>query len=195
MTRSGRYIVFVSGLVLAALSLSMTWNRDDYGILNKDDYAIVENQSSPALESATGETPHWESFNEWQCFPAAAAEFNCYDRSSGKAVEEISPGKRDGKGYFPTITVELDGKIDIFEAPGWVDLEECQEKTTTWKNLIDGQAGFCVFASKLPPGDQTIEAEFNNWVIYGLKTPVGMVLAPIYDPKAVDDSSSGSDSF
>ena len=156
---------------------------------------LAENQSEPALESAIGEVPHWESFNEWQCFPAAAAEINRYDQRSGKAVEEISLGKRDSKEYFPTITVEFDGKIDIFEAPGWVNLDQCQKKTTTWKNLIDRQTDFCVFTSKLPPSDQTIKAKFNNWVIYGLKSPIGRVLAPIYDPEAVDESSSGSDSF
>jgi hypothetical protein len=165
----------------------MNWSSGEYRILNQDDYLLVERQNTPALQTAIGDEPHRESFNEWQCFPAAAAEIDCFEEKSRRPVKEIDPEERDGMGYYPTIVAEKDGHTYFFEAPGWVDLDICQAETAKWKTLIDGQPGFCTFAASWPPNAIESKTQVSEWVIYGLKTPAGRTLAPVYDPDAPDE--------
>jgi hypothetical protein len=183
----------ILALILCSVSqLSMTdfSLRDAFGILNSEDYLIAESQIEPSLHSVPGEVPSWETYNRWLCFPMSALnEVECRDHQTDRAWSEFSLEERDGGGFLSVMNVHHEGHHYRFEAPGWKIPGGCIEDIEEMKELLKDQDAFCVFAAEWPSEEALAgeDEESTLWITYGLKTKVGRLMAPIFDPEAAED--------
>ena len=54
------------------------------------------------------------------------------------------------------------------------------------------ETSFCVLGAKLPSDDELnglVNDRASQWLLYGLKSQKGRILAPIYDAEAEDDDA------
>jgi len=179
-------------MTCSAMQLSMTnhGTPDVFGILDAGDYSIEDKHVEPALHSVPGDQLAWASYNRWLCFPAVSMKTDCRDENSDLSWDTVNPEERDEHGYFHVMEVEHDDHIYRFESPGWVSLEECKHELARTHELMESQEGVCVFASHWKSEDEAsthVQDELSHWVVYGLKTHSGRILAPIYDPDLIAD--------
>ena len=197
MTAPSRLMTLVS-LACALPNLSMTHNdlSDIYGILDNEDYLMMENQGHPALGSVTGDSPSWESYNRWLCFPAEAMTLDCRDHESDQSWNLIAPEEREGMGFYAVMDVSHEGLYYRLESPGWLSHEKCHQQIDEIQELLDGQNGICIFAADIPSEEELSgndESNSSAWVFYGIKTLAGKSMAPIYetDDETVSDNVNG----
>lgn len=185
--------------IISLSHLSMVENplNDFYGILDHKDYSLEQQQVLPALHSIKGEVPSWESYNSWICFPASSVgKVECRDHNSDKSWDLIDSNERDDIGFYTVMDLSYEGQGYRLESPDWLDSERCLQKVNEIESLIRGQIGFCAFAARLPSEDwfgAKNEDEYYTWVVYGIKTPAGSVMAPIYDLESDEDEDEDGD--
>jgi len=163
---------------------------DVYGLLEAEDYLIAKNQDGPALHSVPGDDLVWESYNRWLCFPADSVKVDCRDEKSDLSWDAVDPEERDGNGYLQVMEAEHEGQVYRFESPGSISPDRCQNELARTRELMNGQAGVCVFASHWQSENEVLSGaqdELSIWTVYGLKTRAGRVMAPIFDSDFVDE--------
>lgn len=147
-------------------------------LLTSEDLSLAANQKEPAAQSAIGQVPHWESFNEWQCFEVSKAETGCYDDKTGRRSEEIAADERAGRGYYPFLEVMRDGELHAFEWDS-TNFVNCEGQLRDWRRAVAGQRYFCTFAAQIP---SVKNDGIQNWAIYGVRSGPNRTMAPIYEP-------------
>jgi len=132
---------------------------DYYDILSEADLAQeeIESTAHPALSAAYDEEPYWQSFNKWMCFPAEAVQTYCAEIDYGQS-------------YLPTFRVS-DDKHHFYE----FDLDptpnlNCDETLSQWRELLENQRSFCVYAAYL----QDLDDERELWVVDTIKSSRGL---------------------
>jgi hypothetical protein len=116
------------------------------------------------MTSIEGETPYWESYNQWLCFPAESVEVTCEE------------AEYDGVVRIPTLHVVQDGHYyEIGMEPD--PKPDCERVTHQWRELIQGEHTLCAYAAPLQELT-TIPAESGAkdgslWIINSLKSGKG----------------------
>jgi hypothetical protein len=136
--------------ILAGLSsLSMSYDYSA-GILVETDY---ERQRLDASRGAAlsapldGQTPYWESFNRWQCFPTQGAEISCAEADYGAYLQNYNgdlsgTGLKSGSVWILNRIKSVAGTWS-FEADGnWLREEEIppvDDEEPTSEDSSDGR--------------------------------------------------------
>jgi hypothetical protein len=194
-----RKLLFNAALIACSmlhLSMAQSNLNDRYGILDNEDYLLMERQERPSLHSVAGDSPSWESYNRWLCFPTAELSLDCRDHKSDQSWASIAPEKRDGKGFFAVMDVDHEDRHYRFESPGWLLPERCRQQIDAIQKLLEGHNGFCVFAAEIPSdADQsgTDDGGFSEWAFYGFKTLAGRLMAPVYEQGNEPDSDNNGE--
>ncbi len=155
---------FKAALILASsiLCLSMT-TANHYDLLNDDDLEMQKaaQVGAPALSSAVNETPHWESFNAWQCFSTENIQPECSELDDG-AIRV--PTLRIHEG-----TILYDFSLD--PEPGL----NCEQTLSKWVALLESQRSLCIFAAHLqnypdnPFQSEGVE-QWQLWIVNQIKS-------------------------
>jgi hypothetical protein len=173
-------IIFLIGYTV--LNTSMSYNIDEYGILDYPDIELQENQDSPALQTPIDDEPNMETYNEWQCFPSNLAKIQCLNED-GQEFSENLEDSNEGPKFYPTISFGYENTLYKIEWIHRMSFTSCFEMVEEWKSLIAGEEGFCTFSAQWP--DEPVPGE-DYRIIYGLKTRRGLQLAPTSQEKFRD---------
>jgi hypothetical protein len=159
------FVLFLSAV--SFFSLSMNWEPSQ-GILNQQDISLAQKQG-PALSSPIGETPAWEAYSEWQCFPANAIEV--------RYIKYCKPeGCNSQTDYdVPSINTEYGGHFYEFDYDFESELTRRQETIQEWKDLLRNQNNVCLYAAMLPAKViDTDDPSQSFWTLYNVKTKIGI---------------------
>lgn len=116
------------------------------------------------MTALEGETPYWESFNQWLCFPAESVEVTCEE------------AEYDGNVQIPALHVVQDGhyyEISMDPDPK----PDCERITRQWRELIQGEHELCAYAAPLQeltsiPAESGAK-DGSLWIINCLKSSKG----------------------
>ena len=154
-------------LLLASGTLSMT--RVPYSeILTKEDYqmqlqAFVAHK--PEMTAFEGETPYWESFNQWLCFPAKNIEVGCEETDDDGDTTQIPLLRVIQDGHYYEISMDPDPKPD------------CERVKRQWRELMQDERELCAYAAPLqelkPVPAESGAKDGSLWIINCLKTGKG----------------------
>ena len=137
-------------------------------VLNQDDYEYQRQQTferGPALHSwLDGRTPYWESYNQWLCFPVESVEVTCLNAEYNGVVQVPTIHVVQAQHYFE-ISMDPDPKPD------------CAVITHRWRELLQDQREFCVYAAPLQEYDGVLPdsraKDGSVWIINRVKTASG----------------------
>ena len=153
-------------VLAGASSLSMSYNPS-FNLLTSEDYHLMESDSArgPALSAILdGKTPYWESYNEWQCFPAKSVEIECVEAGDGDSTKIPILHVIYGAHYY-------EFSLDSEPEP------DCGKITARWRDLLAGEDAFCAYAAfleyfeEVPPDSDAKDG--STWIIKQLKTAKG----------------------
>jgi hypothetical protein len=136
-------------------------HRSDAAILSQYDLFIEKliTLEGPALSSAIGQTPAWQSFNQWICFhhkqiEALQAEAIDYHKRKKIPLLAANGDSQNSGGY--------EFELDDFDLNYRLILKE-------WNYLMKDESEICLFAAHL----QTTPEGLSLWVLDRLKTSKG----------------------
>jgi len=152
-------------LLAGAASLSM-YSNPYLELLTSGDWEFekADRDDGSALSSPIGQSPRWESFNEWQCFSTQNIHLECTELD-------------DGSIQVPTLRVGRAGHILDFS----MDPEpsfDCEQVRMDLIDLLDQEDSFCVYAAHLQEhpsenfGDPDV-ISWNLWIMSQVKTQKG----------------------
>ncbi len=167
MNRVVRSIGRTIGVLLLALStLSSDWENPDW-LLTDDDLRLEEGQTKSALSSPIGETPAWESYNEWRCFFAEDISMQFLEYTWKPETQTGSKGQSAA-----IIASTNDGDFEFDYEDSHFTGEDPKVILSEWKDLSEGERVVCIYAAYLETID-TPEEVFESWIVTGIKTSKG----------------------
>lgn len=151
-------------LVIAAaiLCLSMaTINHFDLLSLEDIEMEVPDQEETPALSSALGDSNQWESFNTWQCFSTENVQSDCTELDYGAL-------------RVPTLRISEGTTMYDFTLDPEPNLN-CEQTLSKWVELLKNQRSFCIFAAHLQKyQDNPFESdgieEWHLWIVDQIKT-------------------------
>jgi hypothetical protein len=138
-------------------------------LLNEEDreFERADREDGPELSAPLSENPRWESFNEWQCFSTQTLQLECTELDYGEM-------------HVPTLRIADAGHLFDFSMERESDLG-CDKVLESWRNLLDGEDAFCVYAAYLQDlhAEHFSEEGVERWtlrILSQIKTRKGYLL-------------------
>jgi hypothetical protein len=153
-TRSSKRLRLFVALAAGVLSLSMVSSPYAY-LLDEEDreFERADREDGPELSAPLSESPRWESFNEWWCFSTQSLQLECTELDYGEM-------------HVPTLRIANAGHLFDFSMERESELG-CGKILEQWKDLLEGEDAFCVYAAYLQdlPADHFGEEGVERWTL------------------------------
>ena len=189
----------ISLIIVAVSNLSFATARSSHHLLSEEDLEqeLMDAENGPQLNSALNEYPHWESFNEWNCFSTQTVQLECSALDYGQI-------------HVPTLRVTDSGLLYDYSSGNSKNLYEfqmseepglgCKEVLQKWNTLLESERAFCVYSAYLQdlPADHFEAEGVKRWtlsIISQLKTQQGYwrEYKPVEDPEEMESDEEALD--
>tara|TARA_Y100001935_G_scaffold254012_1_gene261769 strand:+ start:277 stop:801 length:525 start_codon:yes stop_codon:yes gene_type:complete len=159
-----RLLMILGGFGVLVFSITTGWSAS---FLSEKDFNLQEesNHQSPPVSYFDEEGTLVPSYNEWLCFSIEGLTLTCSEHEMDELIK------------IPVL-VSYAGKNAFEIEPSPTDGVDCGQTLEIWKNLLEGEQGFCVLAAYLQDLPSGGLKKRSLWILEALKTEQGYWLNP-----------------